>query len=168
MTGPKIRSELGLIPRWARLLAGLAAAGPVLGGWFAMWPTRSLEAHEIVPRVLTLGLALFMGSLVAGVILLTGYVNRDARRRGMSAALWTLLVLVIPNGLGFVVYFIARQPLRVRCPQCAAAVPLGVSFCASCGFKVAPVCGKCGRPVVAEQPYCPHCGVAVAVAPEPA
>jgi hypothetical protein len=168
VTGTKIRSELAMIPRWARLLAVLAAAGPALGWWFAMWPPPSLEAHEIVPRILTFGLALFMGSLVAGVILLTGYVNQDARRRGMSAALWTLLVLVIPNGLGFVVYFIARQPLKAPCPQCAAAVPVGVSFCASCGFKVAPVCAKCGRPLIADQPYCPHCGVAVTTAPKPA
>jgi hypothetical protein len=164
VTGTKLRSELDLIPRWARLLAVLAAAGPLVGWSVVMWPIRSLEAREIVPRLLALGLALFMGSLVAGVVLLTGYVNRDARRRGMSAALWTLLVLVIPNGLGFVVYFIARQPLKAPCPQCGAAAPLGVSFCASCGFKIAPVCPQCGRPVVADQPYCPHCGVALAAA----
>jgi hypothetical protein len=164
VTAKKIRSELDIIPRWARLLAVLGASGPLILWAVVMLPVRSFDPPHILPRLGTLLMSLFLASLAAGVVLLTGYVNQDARRRGMSAALWTLLVLVIPNGLGFVVYFIARQPLKAACPQCGVDVPLGVSFCASCGFKIAPVCPQCSRHVSADQPYCPHCGGAVAAA----
>lgn len=164
MTGNKVRSELEIIPRWARILAGLAAAACFIAWMTLISPPSIFHGPEAVVRFLMLAFPLLMGSFLAGIILLTGYVNRDARRRGMSAALWTLLVVVIPNGLGFIVYFIVRHPLTMPCPQCSAAVPLGVSFCASCGFKVAPVCPQCARGVVAGQPYCPHCGQAVAAA----
>ena len=68
---------------------------------------------------------------VSGPILLTGYVNRDARRRGMNPALWTFLVLVMLPGylvLGFIVYFLMREPLPYPCPQCAATVGARFNF----------------------------------------
>jgi biotin transporter BioY len=79
----------------------------------------------------------FLGWLLAAVVLLTGYVNRDAKRRGMNVVLWTILVLAIPHAIGFVVYFLVRQPLRTPCPACGAPVPGSVSYCPSCGSKLA-------------------------------
>ena len=57
--------------------------------------------------------------LLAGVgggcfLLLIGYINRDAKRRGMSPTLWTIVAVLIPNGLGIILYFILRQP-REQC-----------------------------------------------------
>jgi RNA polymerase subunit RPABC4/transcription elongation factor Spt4 len=156
-------SELSIIPRWARILAGMVFVACLLAGGLFMPPLRSLERSEVLPGLFFLVVAVFMGPLFAGLVLLTGYVNRDAKRRGMSAALWTLLVLVIPNGIGFIVYFLARQPLRVPCPRCGALGPGGASFCASCGVNVGPVCTRCGRGVSPEHAYCPHCGQALAV-----
>ena len=49
------------------------------------------------------------------------YVNRDAKRRGMSSALWTFLVIVLTPAyfaIGFILYFLMRQPLPYACPQC--------------------------------------------------
>jgi hypothetical protein len=43
--------------------------------------------------------------------LLIGYVSRDVRRRHMSAPLWMLIVVVMPGGIGAVVYFLLRQPI---------------------------------------------------------
>jgi hypothetical protein len=148
------RSELSLIPLWARVLAAVLFAGSLLA-----WGVFGV-VHRDLPFFF-LGVALFFGALLAGIALLTGYVNQDARRRGMNPLLWTILVLVIPNGIGFVVYFVARQPLQVPCPRCAAAVPSGVGYCASCGFKVAPTCPRCGRGLSAEQAYCAYCGEAL-------
>jgi hypothetical protein len=148
------RSELSLIPLWARVLAAVLFAGSLL-----VWGLLGV-GHRDVPFFFV-GVALFFGSLLAAVALLTGYVNQDARRRGMNPLLWTILALVIPNGIGFVVYFVARQPLQVPCPRCGAPVPSGVGYCASCGFQVAPTCPRCGRGVSAEQAYCAHCGEAL-------
>ena len=148
------RSELSLIPIWARVLAAV-----LFGGSLLAWVVFGV-VHRDLP-LFFLFAALFFGSLLAVTALLTGYVNRDARRRGMSPVLWTILVLLIPNGIGFLVYFVARQPLQVPCPRCRASVPSGVAFCASCGFQVAPTCPRCGRGSSAEQAYCAYCGEAL-------
>ena len=149
------RSELSIVPLWARVLAVVLFAGCLLA-----WAVLGV-VHRDLPFFF-LAVAFFFGSLLAGLALLTGYVNQDARRRGMSPTLWTILVLVIPNGIGFVVYFVARQPLQVPCPRCGARVASEVSYCASCGFKVAPTCPRCGRGLAGGQAYCPHCGQALA------
>jgi hypothetical protein len=148
------RSELSIVPVWARVLAAVLFAGCLLA-------VGVLVGRGDLP-VFFLAMGLFFGSLLAAVTLLAGYVNQDARRRGMSPTLWTILVLVIPNGIGFVVYFVARQPLQVPCPRCGGRVPSEVSYCARCGFKVAPTCPRCGRGLAAGQAYCPHCGEALA------
>ena len=36
------------------------------------------------------------------------YVYRDAKRRGMNAALWTLIALLAPSLVGFIIYLIVR------------------------------------------------------------
>ena len=51
-----------------------------------------------------------MGTLVASYFLLMGYVSRDVKRRNMSAPLWMLIVILMPGGIGAVVYFLLRQP----------------------------------------------------------
>ena len=155
MTDSKTVRELSIVPVWARVLAAVLFAGCLLAWGVFGIVTRDAPYFFLV-------MAFFFGSLLAGVALLAGYVNQDARRRGMNPTLWTILVLVIPNGIGFVVYFVARQPLQVPCPSCGARVPSEVSYCARCGFKVAPTCPRCGRSLAAGQAYCAHCGEALA------
>ena len=104
--------------------------------------------------------------LLAGVgggafLLLIGYVNRDSKRRGMSPLLWTILVIVIPNALGFILYFLLRQPLRRVCPQCSSLVDAGFSFCPRCSCKLGPCCPQCKRVVSPNDVYCPYCGVSL-------
>ena len=51
---------------------------------------------------------------IAALIFVIGYVNRDARRRGMNSGLWaTLVIILLPAWLltGFVIYFLIREPL---------------------------------------------------------
>ncbi len=100
-----------------------------------------------------------IGSLLALVVLGAGYVNRDARRRGMSAGLWTVLVIFIPNALGFLLYFLLRTPVRVRCGRCGALVHPESRYCAACGSAIAEVCGRCGHPLADGDAYCPMCGL---------
>jgi len=73
---------------------------------------------------------------VAGYIMLVGYVYGDARRRGMPAALWTLLVVLIPNLIGFIVYFILRRGIFAPCPQCGRGAEIGQIYCSACGHKL--------------------------------
>jgi len=99
---------------------------------------------------------------LASLILLIGYVSRDVKRRPMPAALWILIVAVMPGGIGAVVYFLLRQPIMTRCPNCTTELAATVHFCPQCQFQVAPVCGRCFRGVQITDVYCAQCGHDVA------
>jgi len=110
---------------------------------------------------------------VACILFLIGYVSRDAKRRGMNSTLWTLLVIILlPAYLatGFIIYFLIREPLPYRFPQCGATVSARFNNCPNCKFNLQPTCQQCKHEVRDSDHYCPHCGYDVAVAPagEPA
>ncbi len=102
--------EFRVVPRVAIVIAVLAFVGMQLL-WHVLVPTQ----HDPPPFWLRLFLGTFLGGLLACLVLLIGYVNGDSKRRGMNSLLWTLLVIFIPNALGFVLYFFIRQPLRSTC-----------------------------------------------------
>jgi len=101
------------------------------------------------------------GTVIGCYVLLIGYINRDAGRRGMSRLAWTLLAILIPNALGIVLYFVLRKPRIASCPQCSSAVQPGFNFCPRCSCKLSPNCPQCQRLVGANDVYCPYCGTAM-------
>ena len=74
-----------------------------------------------------------VGLCAAAFLLALGYVYGDAKRRGMSPALWTLVAFLVPNLVGFLLYFLLRQPLLEPCRQCGQGIAPGLAFCPSCG-----------------------------------
>lgn len=101
-------------------------------------------------------MALFMASL----IFLIAYVNRDAKRRGMNSALWTLLVIVLLPAwtfIGFLIYFLMREPLPYDCPQCGKPVGARFNFCPNCKCNLHPSCPNCKHEVVETDKFCPYC-----------
>lgn len=98
------------------------------------------------------------GVALASYVLLIGYISRDVKRRGMSAGIWMLVVLVMPGGIGAVVYFLLRQPMMSRCPSCRTEVASSFHFCPQCQFQMKPVCGQCFRGVHITDVYCVQCG----------
>ena len=98
---------------------------------------------------------------VACLLFLIGYVNQDARRRGMHSGLWTLLVIILLPAwmfVGFVIYFLVREPLPYHCTQCGAMVNARYNYCPSCKYNLRPACQQCQREVGEFDRYCPHCG----------
>jgi len=85
----------------------------------------------------------------------------------MSPILWTCVAVLIPNALGFLLYFVLRQPLRRACPQCGNAVQTEFSFCPRCNYKLSPSCPQCQRIVAVGDLYCPYCGTSVRNYPAP-
>ena len=148
-----IREELKLIPSWAISLAALLFLG--VQALFLLVAFR----HE--PNPPPIPLQVFIGflpsSILASLILLAGYVNRDAKRRGMNSRLWTALVILIPNAIGFILYFLLRHPLMVSCPQCGTAVNANFNFCPKCKFNLHPTCPECHRAVRVGDTFCPYC-----------
>jgi hypothetical protein len=144
--------DLGMLPRWSVVVAVLAFAGMQ----FLFHGVMPHHKHELLPMRLLMGYS--WGTLVASYVLLVGYVSRDVKRRKMPAALWLLIVIVMPGGIGAVVYFLLRQPLLSRCPHCSTEISSSYHFCPQCQFQVAPVCGQCFRGVEITDVYCKQCG----------
>jgi len=151
-----LTAEIKIIPPWAWALAAVAF---VAAQWFF---DIALAHHSDAPptwaRAL-LGLAAGLGG--GCLLLLIGYINRDAKRRGMSPTLWTIVAVVIPNALGIILYFILRQPRSSACPQCGTAVQTGFNFCPRCSYKLSPSCPQCQRVVGVNDVYCPYCGTSM-------
>jgi len=103
-----------------------------------------------------------LGLLIAALMFtygfLVSYVYGDAQRRGMRHVLWTLIAFFVPNALGFIAYFILRDPLLQPCPACGATARRDFAFCPQCGSALPRVCPSCRRPVEPIWPHCAHCG----------
>src|SRR5271166_4128559 len=152
------RDEFGIIPGFMMVLAGLGFAAMI----FLFLVAFPMTDPHAPPLPLRLFGGIVGGLLVALYLLLVGYVNQDAKRRDMGQLLWTLLVIFIPNGIGFLAYFLLRKPLVGHCPKCGERVEKGFHYCPKCGNPLTPTCGQCGQTVSPDYVCCPHCGRALA------
>ena len=134
-------SFLSVVPKPARTTAAavvsLAALIGLIGGiveaylstplavsgdhFFFLWPILGFLA------------GLFVGSLFAIWVLGLGYVYADARNRNMPHIPWTLIAAIVPNLLGFLLYFVLRKPIASPCPQCGQPIAPDQRFCPACG-----------------------------------
>jgi predicted amidophosphoribosyltransferase len=97
--------------------------------------------------------------LLASVyFLMVGYVSKDAPRRAMSARFWIVLCLVMPGGIGAVLYFLLRQPEVSQCPACSTQVQSEFHFCPQCDYQLTASCGHCFRTVRTSDQFCTRCG----------
>jgi hypothetical protein len=171
----RFRDELRIIPKWLIvmvivlfLIAQVAfyvanfsqhALGPQPG---ELWPFPNNPALSALSVA---GMVTGMGILLGSLFLAFGYVNRDAKRRGMNSALWTILVMVLSPGwlaLGFFIYFLMREPLPYNCPQCGATVGARFNYCPNCKCNLRPTCPQCKREVGETDKFCPYCACELA------
>jgi hypothetical protein len=164
--------EFGIIPRWLMaLVAVLYVVALVTAITVNLAARYNPYGNEMFPPELRYSPALAslaLAGIVTGaslsfaiLIFLIAYVNRDASRRGMSAALWTILVIILLPAwgfLGFVIYFLMREPLPYPCPQCGNTVGARFNFCPNCKCNLHPSCPQCKREVVETDKFCPYCG----------
>lgn len=156
----QVLEELRVIPKTAWFLAVVVYLGSATAIFrFAIPSDPQLRDWPVEGRVaFAYGLMLLVGIM----ILLVGYVNGDAKRRGMRYVLWTLLAIFIPNALGIILYFIMRDPLLRPCPSCHAPARGGFVFCPNCGASLHPTCPHCGKATELDWSHCPHCGKSLA------
>jgi hypothetical protein len=109
-----------------------------------------------LPQLLGFATALALFVFLYGC--LVSYVYADARRRGMRAGVWATLAALIPHALGFIAYFLLREPLLQRCTGCGTAARSDLAFCPQCGTPLRRICTACRRPVEAAWGHCAHCG----------
>ena len=142
----RFREEMKVIPRTAWAIAIILYVGFVAFTQM-VWPHGWWTLFAVV-----------MPLFLAVYVLLVGYVNADARRRGMRHVMWTLLAIFIPNAIGFILYFIMREPLLRACPGCGTMVSQGFAFCSKCGGALAHSCPQCRAAVQPEWSHCTKCG----------
>ncbi|MDP9146828.1 MAG: zinc ribbon domain-containing protein [Acidobacteriota bacterium] len=155
-TSTRFRDEVDIISPVAYVFAAigfLVVWGAVV---FATLHDKSHNPFYTLPVLVPLGL--LAGTAIACYILLIGYINGDAGRRGMSRLAWTLLAIFVPNALGIVLYFVLRKPRMPCCPQCNAFVDPGFGYCPRCRYRLMPVCPQCQRSVHDGDKFCPYCG----------
>jgi hypothetical protein len=164
--------EFAIIPRWLMALVGvlypLALGIAIKVNLMArynpygdeMFPPE-LRGHPGLASLALAGLVTLASLSMATIIFFVAYVNRDASRRGMSAALWTILVIILLPAwgfIGFVIYFLMREPLPYPCPQCANSVGARFNFCPNCKCNLQPSCPQCKREVAETDKFCAYCG----------
>ena len=150
----RFSDEIRIIPVIAKIFAGLApiCLFPVL--FTALSNDPKTGQWPVVGRV---AFSIWPGLLFGVLIMFWGYVNGDAKRRGMRYVMWTLLAMFVPNTLGIILYFILRDPLMAKCPKCGAQGRVNFTFCPQCGAELTNTCASCKRPVEPGWKTCPYC-----------
>jgi hypothetical protein len=147
---PVVRKKSAIpIPAFvaALIVAGVALAGVIF--------VIGHHPGDVFPLVLLLAIGpLFLG----GYVLLIGYVYQDAKSRGMRYVMWTWLAILVPNGIGIILYFLLRDPYPVFCSACGAPAKAGFAYCSRCGVGMAPACPKCHKVCESGWTHCPYCG----------
>ena len=151
----RFRDEFRIVPSWLKILCVLlyliAIAVTIVVVHYNP-DTRITDLKDDVPTatVAAIGIVTGVSIVFSAFILMLGYVNRDAKRRGMNSALWTFLVLVLSSGsagaLGFIIYFLLRDPLPYPCPRCSQPVGPRFNFCPNCKHEIAET-----------DKFCPYC-----------
>ena len=151
-----VAGELRLIPLWSVALAVIAFTLVE----YLMWVTVPAHRHHPpnLPFAFRFYINISLGAVAGLYMLMVGYISRDAPRRGMSTPMWMIVCVVVPSGIGAVLYFLLRLPVLALCPSCHARVESDYHFCPQCAYQVAPCCGKCHRTARVTDLYCVYCG----------
>lgn len=90
-------------------------------------------------------LALVMSVLAE--VFLGIWVYRDAKARGLNAALWVVVALLVPSFIGLIIYLVVgRNQSTGLCPSCSKAIQPNVKYCPSCGGAVGTANGDPDAP----------------------
>lgn len=70
----------------------------------------------------------------AAVAFLGVWTYRDAKARGLNAALWVLVVLLVPSLIGLIIYLVVGRNQSVAlCANCGGGLSANDQFCPKCG-----------------------------------
>jgi hypothetical protein len=127
-----LRRFLNIVPKpvqlWASVLVGCA---PLIGLVVAY---KTADQGAMLRTMSAYGsAALVLGIAVAVWLLCLGFVLADARRRAMRAVPWVLVAALFPHLLGFLLYFVMRQPIASTCTHCGQTISQHQRFCSWCG-----------------------------------
>ena len=159
-------AELHIIPKWLKILCTILYVVAVAVGVAVMIKAPDARPHDIrddaaLSVLAIIGIITGVSLVFAASILMLGYVNRDAKRRGMNSALWTWFVLLmLPTSvgiIGLIIYLLVREPLPYPCPRCSKPVGPRFNFCPNCKCNLYPSCPNCKKEIAETDKFCPYC-----------
>jgi len=159
-------AELHIIPKWLKILCTILYVVAVAVGVAVMIKAPDARPHDIrddaaLSVLAIIGIITGISLVFAASILMLGYVNRDAKRRGMNSALWTWFVLLmLPTSvgiIGLIIYLLVREPLPYPCPRCSKPVGPRFNFCPNCKCNLYPACPNCKKEIAETDKFCPYC-----------
>jgi RsiW-degrading membrane proteinase PrsW (M82 family) len=127
-----IRRFFSIVPKAVQRGASVAAGCTLLIGLVAGYKTAD-QGDMLRTMSVDTAAALVTGVAVATWLLCLGFVFADARRRAMRPVLWVLVAALFPHLLGFLLYFVMRQPIPSTCTHCGGTIPQHQRFCSWCG-----------------------------------
>ncbi len=153
----RFRDELKIIPfpAWLIALASFACMALVL---LVVAIPQDAEMRRW-PLLGSLCFSVGVSGVVLVFVLLIGYINGDAKRRGMRHVLWTFIAIFVPNAIGIILYFVMRQPVVDPCPGCGVRVRSTFSYCPNCGTQLRRACPSCRQCVEPGWKTCAYCGI---------
>jgi len=152
----KFTQELRVIPRWLvwtcltlyilAIIIGMSVNGYNMRSNGTVFPDDSFRSMPFLSDLALAGAITGVAIFVSIFLFMLGYVYRDAKRRGMNPALWTLLVLILSPAYMFNARF---------------------NFCPNCKYNLHPACPQCQREVSDHDKFCPFCATELIHGPKP-
>jgi hypothetical protein len=162
----RFSEEFRIIPKWLKVLCLVLYLIAIFIGVATMIKAPDARPADIrddaaLSVLAIVGIITGVSILLSACILMLGYVNRDARRRGMNSALWTWFVLLmLPTSvgiIGLIIYLLVREPLPYPCPRCSKPVGPRFNFCPNCKCDLYPSCPNCKKEIAETDKFCPYC-----------
>ena len=162
----RFSEEFRIVPKWLKILCAILYVIAIAVGVLVMIYQPDARFHEIQDNMAlsvlaVIGVITGVSIFFAASIFMLGYVNRDAKRRGMNSALWTWFVLLmLPTSvgiIGLIIYLLVREPLPYPCPRCSNPVGPRFNFCPNCKCDLYPSCPNCKREIAESDKFCPYC-----------
>lgn len=108
--------------------------------------------------IVAIPLFILMTIVILLPLLVGVYVYRDSKRRGMNAPLWTVIAILAPSLIGFIIYLLVRGNYsNMKCPRCSTTVTDQFVVCPKCGAKLKPTCPNCSTAIEPDWTVCPKC-----------
>jgi hypothetical protein len=124
---------LNVVPKGVRIAAWSIGACIVVAGGIVVLKEIGGHGYGLAGLFMHGLVVMVFGLVVTTWILGVGFVYADARRRAMRPILWSILVILLPHLVGFVLYFVIRQPLASSCIHCGQTISPAQPFCSWCG-----------------------------------
>lgn len=113
--------------------------------------------------IATIPILIILTLIIALIVSIGVFVYRDAPAHGMDPLVWTLIAVLVPNLIGFIIYLVIRSNNKdnLKCPSCNKSVKSEYAKCPYCGIMLKGTCSNCGKAINSDWESCPYCSTEI-------